>query len=250
MPELPKNVGDKFGERFPSLAKKAKKERDEGLMERLRARKGGNGWKVPLPQTDPEWSSLPDEDLATLEELYPDNQRVSSERAARRANEELRDKFARMKGESSARLAVNCFDIDRLDSQTRQLLFGGGSNCRFDLSGQVQVGKGDERGIVLRGDLLTLALALDWVRSQDREVGDVETRVYVKDGRGVWRRVPRSAVLTEEDEVLQEGDGSEKMSYRLNPELFPDDVEKAPPGPPPEDDDLVEVLDDSDEIPL
>lgn len=104
-------------------------------------------------------------------------------------------------------LAVHIYDLERLDQQARQALFGG----KLDLTRGVRMSqdKADDVGIVFKCPLLEAACLLDVLRSEDRKLGQPETRCWVR--RKGWTRLPATAVLT------LTGDGE----LRLNPEWFP-----------------------------
>lgn len=112
-------------------------------------------------------------------------------------------------------LALNLFDLDRLDPQLRASLLGG----KLDLSRPIRLGKADEVAVGLVCSTLTAALAIDVIRSEDRRHGDEPTRAYIH--RGDWERLDPSAVLT----VMREG------KSRLNPIFFSRVLESSPAKP-------------------
>ena len=113
------------------------------------------------------------------------------------------------------RLAINLFDLTRIDPLVRQML---GLAAQLDAAaGPIRMDKDrpDETAVAFRStdedDLLKAAAVCDVVRSNDRKVGDAPTRTYLK--RQVWVRLPSAAVLTL---VGENGD------LRLNSEWFPE----------------------------
>lgn len=96
--------------------------------------------------------------------------------------------------EARERLAVNLFDLDRMNPDVRAMLLGG----KLDLAGgaiRVDDSRLDETGVTFSCDLLTAASICDVIRNQDRIVGDYPTRIYVF--RRAWSRLPGDEVLTE-----------------------------------------------------
>lgn len=110
-------------------------------------------------------------------------------------------------------LALNLFDLDRMEPSMRSSLLGG----KLDLSRPIRLGKADEVAVGLVCSTLTAALAIDVIRSEDRRFGDEPTRAYLHRG-GTWERLDPSAVLT----VLQ------GETPRLNPIFFSRVLEAAP----------------------
>lgn len=111
-------------------------------------------------------------------------------------------------------LAVNVFDLDRLEPSVRALMLAGkldGSLIRIDPE------RPDEAGAVLSCDLLAAACLLDVIRSQDRKAGDYPTRVYLK--KRTWSRIPSDAILT----LLVDG------TLMLNPAYFGVHLAPIPP---------------------
>ena len=114
-----------------------------------------------------------------------------------------------------ARLAINLFDLTKIDLFVRQML---GLAAKLDAkAGPIRVDRDrpDETAVAFHcltaTDLLMAAALCDVIRNNDRKVGDVPTRTYLK--RQVWSRLPGFAVLT-----LVDADGT----LRLNPEWFPE----------------------------
>lgn len=85
------------------------------------------------------------------------------------------------------RLAVNLYDLDRVEPLVRQMLLGG----KMDLSNAVVTDRDriDEAAVVFACDLLTAACVCDTLRSHDRVVKDYPTRVYVRRSTA-WAKVP------------------------------------------------------------
>ena len=115
------------------------------------------------------------------------------------------------------RLALNVFDLDRLDPVLRARLLKG----RLDLRAvRPDPDRGGETAVAFSCDPLTAALICDLLRSEDRRAGDVPTRVYLRRNK-VWVRLSASDVLTEVGE-----DGKATLSHDLFP---PEPVEYVPP---------------------
>lgn len=118
-------------------------------------------------------------------------------------------------GERRERLAVNLYDLDRLDPETKRKFFAGRLDTkhvdmRFD-----RAKDGDEAAVLLTCDLLTAATICDMLRSRDREMDDSPTRLYLK--REAWSRLPSYVVLT----IVKDG------KVKLNPKVFPTEVNPA-----------------------
>ena len=110
------------------------------------------------------------------------------------------------------KLAVNLFDLDRVQPTIRELMLGG----KLDTSQAIQMDKDrmDEAGVVFSCDLLTAACICDTIRSHDRVAGLYPTRVYVC--KRSWSKVPGTVALAKvEDQVL-----------KLNPEVFTEEQVK------------------------
>ncbi len=93
-------------------------------------------------------------------------------------------------------LAINLWDLERLDpAMRRRLLAGrlGGQHVRVDPE------RRDEVAVPFACDLLTAAIACDLIRAQDREVGDRPARVYLRKGKA-WVKLAAGALLTAEVE--------------------------------------------------
>ncbi len=118
------------------------------------------------------------------------------------------------------RLALNIFDIGRIDKTMREILL----LDKLDFSAHIWVDKerGDEAAVAFSCDLLTAACICDTIRSHDRSVKDYPTRVYLKKVVA-WNKLPGAAVLT----VVK----NEKV--QLNPEFFMVRYEKAAGIAPP-----------------
>lgn len=117
------------------------------------------------------------------------------------------------------RLAVSLADLDLMDLELRNHLFGG----RLDLSVPIRTDgdNADSAAIALTGPLLAVACACDAARAQDREIGVTPLRVYVCRATS-WQRLPADAQLT----VMAEGRAA------LNPEIFPESANPVPLSAP------------------
>lgn len=115
-------------------------------------------------------------------------------------------------GAPEVRLAVNLFDLhDRVPIVMRQKLMAG----RLDLTRHIDMRfdrakEADEAAVAFSCPLLEAAIICDWLRSNDRSVGDYPTRLYIN-RKVSWTRIPSYIVLTE---VMDDG------KCRLNPEVF------------------------------
>lgn len=112
---------------------------------------------------------------------------------------------------ATARLAINLFDLTRLDPLVRLNL---ALAAQLDAAaGPIRVDKDqpDETAVAFKCNLLRAAALCDVIRNHDRKVGDPPTRVYLK--RQVWARLPGATTLT----VVGEDD-----DLRLNPTWFPE----------------------------
>ena len=117
------------------------------------------------------------------------------------------------------RLAVNLFDLDRIDPTIRSMLLGG----KVDLTAiRVDKDRGDEVAVAFTCDLLSAACICDTLRSHDKRAGDYPTRVYLFK-RTAWSRVPGSITLA----TVKDG------SCTLNRTIFNVEVELAKPVAPP-----------------
>jgi hypothetical protein len=109
-------------------------------------------------------------------------------------------------------LAVNLFDLDRVDPTVRQILLAG----KLDLTRVIRINpdRPDETAVAFTCDLLTAACICDVIRTHDRAAGDHPCRVYLRRSKA-WERLPGAAVLS----VLDDGKAV------LNPDLFGSPVE-------------------------
>jgi len=114
------------------------------------------------------------------------------------------------------KLALNLFDTDRMAPELRSKLLAGKVNLKetvnVDLD-RVQTSV----AIVFTCDLLTAALVIDIVRSEDRKVNGPLTRAYINRGGTAWSRLPNNVVLT----VAEAG-----KPTRLNPQIFAEKEEE------------------------
>lgn len=125
-------------------------------------------------------------------------------------------------GQRREKLAINVFDLDRIDPDFRRKILAE----RLDLTHHIdmrfdRIKEADEAAVEFTCDLLTAAIICDILRSHDREVGDFPTRLYLK--RESWSRIPSRVVLT----VTEHG------KVKLNPKLFPTEVRPSELVPPP-----------------
>lgn len=111
-------------------------------------------------------------------------------------------------------LAVNLFDLGRLDPEFRSWVLAGKVNA----SEAVWIDKKrvDETAVAFTCDLLTAALCCDLIRAEDAKEGDYPTRVYLF--RKAWTKLPSNLPLTV---VLP------SSKTILNPKVFPTEVEYA-----------------------
>ena len=86
---------------------------------------------------------------------------------------------------SKERLALNLFDIDRIDPLIG-IVMGG----KLDLSKAIKVDPDrlDETAVAFSCDLLTAACICDTIRTHDKAVKDYPTRVYIF-RRSAWSKV-------------------------------------------------------------
>ncbi|SRR6266404_4623602 len=92
-------------------------------------------------------------------------------------------------------LAINVFDLTRIDETIRAMLLGGKLDLDPEHAIKVDPGRMDETAVTFVCDLLTAASASDVIRGRDREAGDHPTRVYLRRIKA-WERLPVAAVLT------------------------------------------------------
>jgi hypothetical protein len=117
-------------------------------------------------------------------------------------------------GEREEQLAVNLWDLDRIDGDTRRELLGGRlapGAAPIDLRDRFGA---EDVAVVLACPLLEAAIVCDLLRNADRALNDSPTRVYILAPGRPWARLPGTAVLTRPDGTL-------------NHELFPTKVEAA-----------------------
>lgn len=121
-------------------------------------------------------------------------------------------------------LAINLYDLDRLDPDTRQKLLKGrvSPNSRPIKMDWDRKDAKDEVAILLEGSLLENALCCDIIRDLDVKAGDFPTRLYIK--RQEWSRIPSGLRLT-----IITGEPS-NWKTKLNPDIFK--IEALPLTPP------------------
>ena len=107
-------------------------------------------------------------------------------------------------------LAVNVFDLGRVEPRLRAVLLAG--KLELDRDRIVRTDPDDlgEAAAPFACDLLSAAVACDLLRAADREAGRPPARVYLKRS-GSWARLPAGVVLTAVD-------GAGRM---LDPATFP-----------------------------
>lgn len=125
-----------------------------------------------------------------------------------------------MSTERTERLAVNIYDLDRVNPTLRASLVA----PRLDLTKPVDMSwdrkSDDETAVAFSCDLLSAAIICDTLRSHDRAAGDSPTRIYLF--KKSWTRVASHVVLTEMvDRVCQ-----------LSPDVFVVEVKAAPVAAP------------------
>lgn len=106
------------------------------------------------------------------------------------------------------KLAIALPDLDRVSSEMRAKLLAG----RLDLTQIIRVGQDrmeDVPAVVMTCDLLTAATICDILRSNDRQVGDPPTGLYLLKSTS-WSRITNNTVLT----VIVDG------KVALNPVVF------------------------------
>lgn len=121
------------------------------------------------------------------------------------------------------RLAVNLFDLLRLDPLIRQLMLGG----KLDLAKAIKVDaeRLDETAVEFTCDLLTAACCCDAIRLHDRGTEPYPTRVYLMRRNGtVWERLPHATILT----LVEDG------RVLLSPKVFRVEAVPVAPTPPKE----------------
>jgi hypothetical protein len=93
--------------------------------------------------------------------------------------------------DSGPALAVNIYDLGRVDLQVRQVMLMGRIHfdpIRFDDD------KLDEVGVAFSCSLLEAAVIGDTIRVLDRQAGDPPARLYLRK-ETTWRKLPADAVL-------------------------------------------------------
>lgn len=117
--------------------------------------------------------------------------------------------------ERRERLAINLYDLSRLEPTIRTMLLGG----RLDLSREsvvrVDLERPDETAVPFTCPLEQAAACCDVIRGHDRRSGEPPTRVYLNRlGNGSWERISGGAILV--------------INGRLNIELFRPEAKVAP----------------------
>ena len=124
--------------------------------------------------------------------------------------------------ERSEKIALNLFDLERLDPWFRQKM---DLKRKLDMDRPIKtdwdrVETKDEVALVFTCPLLEAALTCDLIRNYNRSVGDWPVRLYIK--KKSWARVPSYRILT----VLENGKAA------LNPLVFPTEIPLAEVTPP------------------
>ena len=122
----------------------------------------------------------------------------------------------------SERLAINLFDLDSVHPHLKVKLLNGRMDLKRDNIIRIDPDKTDETAVPLVGDLLTVAVACDILRSENRREGDKVVRIYLNKG-GNWIKLPSAAILTHRIEG----------ELTLDPEIFPSARACLPDKPPP-----------------
>jgi hypothetical protein len=97
------------------------------------------------------------------------------------------------RNESWERLAVNLFDLDRIQEEIRSMLLAGNVDAAQLV--KVNANRPGEIGVEFTCDLLRAACIVDTIRHHDRVSGDSITRVYVFK-QSAWTRVSSETKLT------------------------------------------------------
>lgn len=90
------------------------------------------------------------------------------------------------------RLAVNLLDLDGVFPALVTKCLGG----KISTKNVIIPEKGEAPAAILQCDSLTGAMALDVLRSETYRMDKKFVRIYVKDRKGEWRRIPNEAFLT------------------------------------------------------
>lgn len=117
------------------------------------------------------------------------------------------------------RLAVNLFDLDRIDPLIRGVLL---KDRLVREPIKVDPNVIDEVAVEFKGSLLSAACVCDTIRARDKEAGDHPTRVYIYRSKA-WTKLSGSVVLSE---VVLINEHS--MECRLSPTVFPPPIADIP----------------------
>jgi hypothetical protein len=97
---------------------------------------------------------------------------------------------------SGSRVSVPIYDLDRLDKELFKRILA----SRLDSQKVVEITLGTQtvRAIPFRDEvnILTAALAVDVLRSENRKAKQPEVQVYLKRNNGTWTRIGEGEVLT------------------------------------------------------
>lgn len=109
-------------------------------------------------------------------------------------------------GDEGLALAINLFDLERLDPMVREQLFGHGLFHLHPRPIWMDKEVMEETGLAFACQLLQASAICDFLREKDRKDGRTVTRVYLRRVRA-WTRLPSDVIL---------------VKYgRLNPAIFP-----------------------------
>lgn len=112
--------------------------------------------------------------------------------------------------ERAERLAVNLFDLDRIDPFIREQL--GLARKLVAEAIRIDADRSDETAVAFGCPLEEAAATLDIIRDHDRRAGDHPTRAYLRRrAGGAWERMPANAVFS----VIMRG------QLALNADVFP-----------------------------
>lgn len=136
--------------------------------------------------------------------------------------------FQEIAGRRRERLAINLFDLERIEPHVRRLLRLGELLGREPI--RVDAERPDEVGVEFACDLLQAACLCDVLRLGDRNGGRYPTRVYLHRERA-WTRLPGHAVLSVVDPRDADRTGRPEPVL-LNPQWFAPLPAELPPPPP------------------
>lgn len=118
------------------------------------------------------------------------------------------------------RLAINMFDLSRVDESIRGVILRDKLDLRRESVILLDKNRLDETAIPFTCDLLSAACICDVIREHDRRAGDYPARVYYRRAT-VWEKLPATAILS----LVRPG------KVILNPGVFRVDIEAGSPLP-------------------